>query len=84
MLGIIASEVVEDIIVLVPVLPNNDTIIALVLRSLVQAGVPLTDVAQLMGHASVSTTMIYTRASEADLRSAVEKLTRTLKDKDKD
>jgi hypothetical protein len=29
-LGIISIEVVEDIIVLVPVLPNNDTIIALV------------------------------------------------------
>jgi site-specific recombinase XerD len=35
----------------------------------------------LMGHASVSTTMIYTRAGEADLRSAVEKLAMTRKDK---
>ena len=33
-LGIIATEVVEDIIVLLPVLPNNDAIIALVLSSI--------------------------------------------------
>jgi hypothetical protein len=34
-LGLVALEVVEDIIVLVSVLPNNDTIIALVLSIVV-------------------------------------------------
>lgn len=41
---------------------------------LLRAGVDIVTVADLMGHASIETTRAYTRASEADLASAVEKL----------
>jgi len=43
-------------------------------RNLVDAGVPLDRVAQLLGHESVDTTRIYTTPSEQDLEKEVEKV----------
>ena len=43
-------------------------------RTLLAAGVPLNDVADLLGHSSLDTTRIYTRASETDLAMAVARL----------
>ena len=43
-------------------------------KNLVDAGVPLDRVAQLLGHESVDTTRIYTTPSEQDLQREVEKL----------
>jgi integrase/recombinase XerD len=40
-------------------------------RTLLAAGVPLSDVADLLGHRSLDTTRIYTKASEIDLAEAV-------------
>jgi site-specific recombinase XerD len=45
-------------------------------RDLLGSGVDIVAVAQLLGHQNVSTTMVYTRASEDDLRQAVERLAR--------
>ena len=46
-------------------------------KSLVDAGVPLDRVGLLLGHASLDTTKIYTKPTEADLEQAVEKLAAT-------
>lgn len=46
-------------------------------RSLLLAGVPLSDVADLLGHSSLDTTRIYTKASETDLAMAVARLENT-------
>jgi site-specific recombinase XerD len=46
-------------------------------RALLSAGTPLTDVADLLGHSSLDTTRIYTRASETDLAAAVARLENT-------
>ncbi|HKF35891.1 MAG TPA: tyrosine-type recombinase/integrase [Ktedonobacteraceae bacterium] len=43
-------------------------------RALLAAGIPLTNVADLLGHSSLDTTRIYTKASEADLAAAVSRL----------
>ena len=43
-------------------------------KNLVDAGVPLDRVAQLLGHESVDTTRIYTTPSEQDLQREVEKV----------
>jgi len=43
-------------------------------KNLVDAGVPLDRVAQLLGHESVDTTRIYTMPSEQDLQREVEKV----------
>ncbi len=43
-------------------------------RALLAAGIPLTDVADLLGHSSLDTTRIYTKASESDLAAAVARL----------
>jgi site-specific recombinase XerD len=43
-------------------------------RTLLAAGTPLTDVADLLGHSSLDTTRIYTKASEADLAAIVARL----------
>lgn len=43
-------------------------------KDLVDTGVSLDQVAQLMGHASVDTTRIYTTPSEQDLQREVEKI----------
>jgi integrase/recombinase XerC len=43
-------------------------------KNLVDAGVPLDRVAQLLGHESVDTTRIYTTPSEQDLQREVEKI----------
>jgi site-specific recombinase XerD len=43
-------------------------------RQLLRAGADIMSVAQLLGHQNIATTMIYTRASEDDLRAAVERL----------
>jgi site-specific recombinase XerD len=42
---------------------------------LTRSGVDLVTVAELMGHASLETTRLYTRPSEADLQQAVDLLT---------
>jgi site-specific recombinase XerD len=46
-------------------------------KNLVDAGVPLDRVAQLLGHESVDTTRIYTTPSEQDLQREVEKISLT-------
>lgn len=46
-------------------------------RTLLAAGVPLSDVADLLGHSSLDTTRIYTKASETDLLAAVARLETT-------
>jgi site-specific recombinase XerD len=46
-------------------------------RALLEAGTPLTDVADLLGHSSLDTTRIYTKASETDLAAAVARLENT-------
>ncbi len=43
-------------------------------RALIAAGTPLSDVADLLGHHSLDTTRIYTKASETDLAAAVARL----------
>lgn len=43
-------------------------------RALVAAGTPLTDIADLLGHRSLDTTRIYTKASQADLAAIVARL----------
>jgi site-specific recombinase XerD len=43
-------------------------------RALIVAGIPLSDVADLLGHSSLDTTRIYTKASETDLAAAVARL----------
>lgn len=43
-------------------------------RTLLAAGVPLNDVADLLGHSSLDTKRIYTKASESDLAKAVARL----------
>ena len=43
-------------------------------ENLVDAGVPLDRVAQLLGHSSLNTTRIYTMPSRADLQDAVERI----------
>jgi site-specific recombinase XerD len=43
-------------------------------RTLVAAGTPLSDVADLLGHSSLDTTRIYTKASETDLAAVVARL----------
>ena len=43
-------------------------------RALLATGTPLTDVADLLGHSSLDTTHIYTKASEADLAAIVARL----------
>jgi site-specific recombinase XerD len=43
-------------------------------RALVTAGTPLSDVADLLGHSSLDTTRIYTKASETDLAAVVARL----------
>ncbi len=43
-------------------------------RALLAAGTPLTDVADLLGHSSLDTTRIYTKASETDLAVVVSRL----------
>jgi site-specific recombinase XerD len=43
-------------------------------RALIASGVPLSDVADLLGHNSLVTTRIYTKASEIDLATAVARL----------
>lgn len=46
-------------------------------RALLAAGTPLTDVADLLGHSSLDTTRLYTKASESDLAAAVARLENT-------
>ena len=46
-------------------------------RALLTAGTPLSDVADLLGHSSLDTTRIYTKASETDLAATVAKLENT-------
>jgi site-specific recombinase XerD len=43
-------------------------------RALIVAGTPLSDVADLLGHSSLDTTRIYTKASETDLAVVVSRL----------
>jgi site-specific recombinase XerD len=43
-------------------------------RQLLVAGVPLTDVADLLGHASLNTTRIYTHPSAEERMAAVSKI----------
>jgi integrase/recombinase XerD len=43
-------------------------------HTLVAAGTPLSDVADLLGHSSLDTTRIYTKASETDLAAVVARL----------
>ena len=43
-------------------------------RALLVAGTPINDVADLLGHSSLDTTRIYTKASETDLAAVVERL----------
>jgi len=43
-------------------------------RTLIGAGIPLNDVADLLGHSRLDTTRIYTRASSVDLAAAVARL----------
>ena len=43
-------------------------------RTLLTAGTPLSDVADLLGHSSLDTTRIYTKASETDLAAVVAQL----------
>ncbi|MFL5655391.1 MAG: tyrosine-type recombinase/integrase [Ktedonobacteraceae bacterium] len=43
-------------------------------RTLITAGSPLSDVADLLGHSSLDTTRIYTKASETDLAAVVARL----------
>ena len=46
-------------------------------RTLLAAGVPLSDVADLLGHSSLDTTRIYTKASETELLAAIARLETT-------
>ena len=46
-------------------------------RTLLATGVPLSDVADLLGHSSLDTTRVYTKASETDLVAAVARLEMT-------
>ena len=46
-------------------------------RALLAAGTTLTDVADLLGHSSLDTTRIYTKASETDLATVVARLENT-------
>lgn len=43
-------------------------------RALIATGTPLSDVADLLGHSSLDTTRIYTKASETDLAAVVARL----------
>jgi site-specific recombinase XerD len=43
-------------------------------RALIASGAPLSDVADLLGHSSLDTTRIYTKASETDLAAVVARL----------
>ncbi len=43
-------------------------------RALIASGTPLSDVADLLGHSSLDTTRIYTKASETDLAAVVARL----------
>jgi len=43
-------------------------------RTLLTSGTPINDVADLLGHSSLDTTRIYTKASETDLAVAVARL----------
>ena len=43
-------------------------------RTLVAAGTPISDVADLLGHSSLDTTHIYTKSSETDLAAVVARL----------
>jgi integrase/recombinase XerC len=43
-------------------------------RTLLACGTPINDVADLLGHSSLDTTRIYTRANETDLAAAVARL----------
>ncbi len=43
-------------------------------RALLGAGTPINDVADLLGHSSLDTTRIYTKASETDLAAVVARL----------
>jgi site-specific recombinase XerD len=46
-------------------------------RTLLASGAPINDVADLLGHSSLDTTRIYTKASESDLAAAVARLENT-------
>lgn len=46
-------------------------------RALLVAGTPINDVADLLGHSSLDTTRIYTKASETDLAAVVARLEAT-------
>ena len=46
-------------------------------RTLLALGTPINDVADLLGHSSLDTTRIYTKASESDLAVAVARLENT-------
>ena len=41
---------------------------------LVKTGTPLQEIAQLMGHGSTDTALLYTRATGTDLEARIEKL----------
>ena len=43
-------------------------------RALIASGTPLSDAADLLGHSSLDTTRIYTKASETDLAATVARL----------
>jgi integrase/recombinase XerC len=46
-------------------------------RTLLAVGAPINDVADLLGHSSLDTTRIYTKASEKDLAAVVARLEAT-------
>jgi site-specific recombinase XerD len=75
----LSSHAIYDVVVKYARLAGLDEVLPHTLRhsfahALLSAGTPLTDVADLLGHSSLDTTRLYTKATESDLAAAVARL----------